>query len=194
MPAKFKRQVLYLASASPRRKEILQKLKISFKVVRSDYSENPNREKNPKNLALAHAIGKAAEARIPKTARWVLGADTVVYAGRKILGKPRDDKHAFEMLSLLSGKTHRVYTAIVLLDGETRTAYPAVDETKVTFKKLSPEQIRDYIRRAHVLDKAGSYGIQLKPKVVKKIRGSYDNVVGLPSEVLVKLLRRSGFR
>ncbi len=194
MPAKFKRSFLYLASASPRRKEILLKLKIPFKVVRSSYSEESGREKNPKKLALTHAIGKAAKAKIPKTARWVLGADTVVYAAGKILGKPRDEKHAFEMLSILSGKTHHVYTAIVLLDGETRMAYPAVEETKVTFKKLSEKQIWNYIRRAHILDKAGSYGIQLKPKVVKKIRGSYTNVVGLPAEALVKLLRRSGFR
>lgn len=187
------RPLIYLASASPRRKEILRKLKIPFKIVTSAYKEKNGRHKNPKKLALAHAIGKAAHAKVPKTARWVLGADTVVYAGGKILGKPRDEEHAFEMLSRLSGKAHFVYTAVALLDGEKRTAYPAVDETEVFFKKISEKQIRDYIRRAYVLDKAGSYGIQLKPKVVRKIRGSYDNVVGLPSEMLLKLLQRSGF-
>lgn len=185
-------QLIYLASASPRRKEILQRLKIPFKVVRSGYVEKAGKYRNPKKLALTHAIGKAANARVPKTARWVLGADTVVYARGKILGKPRDEKHAFEMLSLLSGKAHFVYTAIALLDGQTRMAYPAVEGTKVFFKKLSEKQIWNYIRRAHVLDKAGSYGIQLKPKVVRKIQGSYDNVVGLPSEVLLKLLQCSG--
>lgn len=188
------KNTLYLASASPRRKEILLKLKIPFKVVKSGYKEKTGNQKNPRKLALIHAVGKAANAKVPKNARWVLGADTVVFAGGKILGKPKNGKHAFEMLSLLSGKKHSVFTAIALLDGQKRAAYPAIVETQVFFKKLSAAKIRNYIQKAHVLDKAGAYGIQLKPKVVKKIQGSYSNVVGLPSEVLVKLLRRSGFR
>lgn len=185
---------LFLASASPRRKEILQALKIPFKVVASSYREKEKPEKNPQKLALSHALGKAAYAKVPRSARWVLGADTVVYASRKILGKPRDEKHAAEMLSFLSGKKHSVYTAVALLDGKTRKAYPVVEETKVYFKKLSSRQIQNYIHCAHVLDKAGAYGIQLRPKVVKKISGSYTNVVGLPKEALLKLLRLAGFR
>lgn len=182
------KQILYLASASPRRKEILEAMKLPFKIVRSKYSEKP-RKISPQKLVLEHAVGKALKAVVPKTARWILGADTTVYGFGKIFGKPRSEKEAFEMLSRLNGRTHAVYTGIALLDRSNGKILTAIGKTKVVFKKWPPEKIRKYIETVPVLDKAGAYGIQLKPKIVKKIEGSYTNVVGLPKEKLLSLMK-----
>ncbi len=187
---KVKNEILYLASASPRRKEILSRLKLRFKVVKSSYREIPSKTA-VRALILKHAKGKAENAAVPDKARWVLGADTEVYGFGKIFGKPRSEKDAFRMLTLLNGKSHLVYTGIALLDRETGKILTAVEKTRVYFKKWTPKKIQAYIHKAQVMDKAGAYGIQMKPKIVRKIKGSYSNVVGLPKEKLAKLLKRS---
>lgn len=185
--------ILYLASASPRRQEILARLKVPFKTVKSAYHEKPSQKIHPRKLVMDHAAGKALLGKVPKNARWVLGADTEVYGSGRIFGKPKSEADAFKMLSLLNGRPHWVYTGVALLDRQTGKIRKQADKTRVTFKKWPPEKLRAYIRHAQVLDKAGAYGIQMKPKIVKKIKGSYSNVVGLPGKLVLKLLRSAGF-
>lgn len=183
--------LIYLASKSPRRKELLKQAGIPFSAVKSRYQETMPRGVKPRELVLRHARGKASRAILPRRARLVLGADTVVVCRGRILGKPKDKKEALAMLTLLSGKKHDVYTGIALYDRhEPRWQCRAV-KTGVYFKKWKLEQLKEYIRRVNTLDKAGAYAIQARPKIVRKIKGSYSNVVGLPLEVLKNLLKDS---
>lgn len=186
-------KILYLASASPRRREILKKMRIPFRKVKSLYVEKTGRRISVRRFVLEHAAGKAMKAVVPDSARWVLGADTEVYHRGKILGKPRSEKEAFRMVSSLCGKTHAVYTGIAVLDRATGKMHKACDKTLVTMRRFSPEEVARYIKKAGSLDKAGGYAIQVSPKIVLRIRGSYSNVVGLPSELLLRLLRIAGF-
>ncbi len=184
-----KKPFLFLASQSPRRKEILKKLKIPFRVVDSGYEETFPKGVSPRDLVLRHAIGKAKAAAVKARVGLVLGADTLVARKGKILGKPKDLNDARKTLLFLSGKSHEVYTGVAIADLATKKIRSGVMKTKVYFKKLSAAAIESYLRRVKVLDKAGSYGIQEKPSIVKKIEGSYSNVVGLPEELVKKLLR-----
>lgn len=180
---------IFLASQSSRRKAILKALRIPFKSVPSRYRENYQRCA-PRKLALTHARGKAKQAVLPPSARYVLGSDTVVYAQRRILGKPKTLKQAAAMLKLISGRSHFVYTAIALWDREQDRFFTGVEKTQVDVKALSAGEIEEYIKKTRPYDKAGGYGIQKKPKIVTQIRGSYSNVVGLPKELLLKILKK----
>ena len=181
--------VLYLASASPRRREILAAAKIPFKVVKSRYIERPLPGLGPVALVKKHAEAKARKAVLPKNARFVLGADTIVWCGGKILGKPKDWKQAEAMLRKISGRRHFVYTGLALWDREKKRMKTAAEKTAVFIEKLPEKLIAVYPRKIHALDKAGGYAIQIKPSIVRKIEGSYTNVVGLPKERLRKMLR-----
>lgn len=178
---------LFLASQSPRRKQILKKLGIAFSVVPSAYEEKHRTRDNPRQLVMRHAEGKAQKAIAPARACFILGADTAVVCGGKILGKPKSEKHAEQMLRTLSGKYHDVYTAFVLIDREKKKKWKRVVRTRVKIRALSKLEIAAYVRKAKSLDKAGAYGIQSKPEIVEKFRGSYTNVVGLPAEALLKV-------
>jgi len=180
---------LLLASQSPRRKEILKNLNVSFKVVKSSYNERMNKNKTPRQLVLQHAMGKAEKANVGSFQGYVLGADTLVYCGKEHLGKPRSMKQAIQYLSLLSGRTHSVFTGLALFNRKTKHWITGVSKTKVCFKKLSEEDILKYIEKVNVMDKAGAYAIQEGPKLVKEYEGSYSNVVGLPKELLKKMLK-----
>ncbi len=186
-----KSSLLYLASASPRRREILRKMKIPFRVVKSRYREEHHSQLLPRKLVLRHAAGKARRAIVPQAAQWVLGADTIVYVGGKILGKPKTEKDAFEMLLLLSGRAHEVYTGVALWDRKRQKITKAVSKTRVYIKGLSKKEIKGYIRKVNSLDKAGAYAIQMRPRIVKKIKGSYSNVIGLPEEVVRKMMEET---
>lgn len=186
---KAKKPLLYLASASPRRREILKKMRIPFRVVKSRYHEAHYSHLHPRALVLQHAAGKARQAIVPARAQFVLGADTLVYCRKKILGKPKTEKEAFEMLSLISGKAHDVYTGVALWNRKTDRIRKMVLKTRVFVKRLSEKEIRAYIPKVNSLDKAGAYAIQMKPKIVAKIKGSYSNVIGLPEEAVRKLLK-----
>lgn len=181
--------VIYLASQSPRRKEILEKLGIPFKVISSRYQEKKMNHLTPYRHVIQHALGKVRLAEVPAKARFVLGADTLVIYQGKVLGKPKDMSEAFDMVSMLSGQAHHVYTGVVLRDCRTKKIQKGYAKTKVWMKKFTPAQIRHYLKRAHPLDKAGSYAIQAKPKIVDRIEGSYSNVVGLPVELLQGMLK-----
>ncbi len=185
-----RKPLIYLASQSPRRKEILQQLKVSFKVVSSSYQERMMRGVSPRQLVKLHSVNKSKKAKVPRSAEWVLGADTVVYCRGKILGKPKTKKQAVAMLKLLSGKTHSVYTGIALWNVKTQELITCCEKTNVKVQKMTNIDIEGYIKKVSPYDKAGAYGVQMKPKIVTAIRGSFSNVVGLPKEALRKLFRK----
>ncbi len=174
---------IILASASPRRKELLEQVGVEFEIIPA-VGEEIITDSSPQQAVLDLAAQKAAEvaAKVREDAI-ILGADTVVAFGDKILGKPKDEADAKQMLSLLSGKTHSVYTGVSIVvrqSGESQS-YSFYEETEVTMYPLSEQQILSYIRTKEPMDKAGSYGIQGKGAVfIEKIQGDYNNVVGLP--------------
>ena len=180
-----------LASASPRRKELLFRLGVTFQVIPSK-AEEVITQSDPKEAVKHLAMLKAREVserqmqsqaclQEGKGDTIVLGADTVVVYEEKILGKPKDKKDAAEMLQMLSGQTHQVYTGVSLMRLPMGQVYTFCQRTDVTMYPLSEEEIRRYVDTGEPMDKAGSYGIQgLGGIFVKKISGDYNNVVGLP--------------
>ncbi len=176
-----------LASASPRRKELLNQIVQEF-VVRPAKGEEKQTSLSPKKLVKELAKQKANEVFwLEKGDRIVLGADTIVAVGKKILGKPKDETDAFNTLKELSSRAHYVYTGICFnyyVNGKSKSI-TAVGVTKVYFNELSDEWIKSYVKSGSPMDKAGAYGIQ-DGGLVKKIKGSYSNVVGLPIELCKK--------
>lgn len=182
---------IYLASQSPRRKELLRKAGIPFRVVKSNYKEKIYPRLSPSRTAMLNARGKARAARVPEGKGIVIGADTFIYLRGEIIGKPRNPAHARKMLKKLSGKEHAVYTGLALRDlksGKIKTSY---GKSIVAFKNLSEADIRSYVRRRKPLDKAGAYAVQEDGhKLIRSIRGSVSNVIGLPMELLIRELVR----
>jgi len=181
---------LILASASPRRKELLQLAGIPLEVIPSRADERSLPGESPEEHVRRVARAKAADVGGQHPGRWVLGADTVVAIDGKILGKPGGPSEAEEMLRALSQREHRVLTGFCIL----RFAFPEEREgtivSRVKFKRLSPAEIRWYIRTGEPFDKAGAYAIQGKAAfMVEEIHGSYTNVVGLPLCEVVEALR-----
>jgi septum formation protein len=181
--------MLYLASQSSRRQELLTDMKIPFRVVPSAYRERGCRKTDPEILTVRHAIGKARHALLPKSARFVLGGDTVVWHRGQGLGKPKTRAEALRMLRGLAGKKHSVYTGLAILDRGTGRMMTACARTDVWIKPVREPWLQKYVDTIHPFDKAGAYAIQARLKIVKKIRGSYSNVVGLPKELLRKMLK-----
>lgn len=174
---------LILASASPRRKELLSQVVTCFDTVPSAYKEHG--ERSARETARLCARGKAEDVFLKFPDCYVLGADTVVSLGDRILGKPKDAADARTMLRMLSGKTHSVYTGVCLRGKD--FCKENVIETKVTFFDLDEAFIRDYVAGGSPMDKAGAYGIQ-DGGLVRSYEGSYTNVVGLPVEEVRALL------
>ena len=181
-----------LASASPRRKELLAKLIPQFEVLPSNAEEDGLDLLPPKKLVETLAKRKAEEVaeRACAKGKIVLGSDTVVAYDGKTLGKPADEREAEEMLSRLSGNVHQVHTGVCILyprlDG-TRGVMVDSDCTEVEFERLTMEFIKAYIATGSPMDKAGAYGIQ-DGGLVKAIHGSFSNVVGLPLELCEKMI------
>lgn len=171
---------IILASASPRRKEILELADLKFDIMPSNAQEITTKTA-PNEVVMELASIKAKDIYNKKSEKqsMIVGADTVVAYQGQILGKPTDEADAKRMLTMLSGQTHEVYTGVCIIeDGKTKTFY---EETKVTFYEISDEQIDHYIKTGEPMDKAGSYGIQGKAAVfIKGIEGDYYNVVGFP--------------
>lgn len=182
--------MIYLASTSPRRRELLRKIKIAFRVVPTRYRERSGLAASPSNLAMRHALGKAENAIVPRNEGLVLGVDTLIYFQKRILGKPKTFEHACRMLKAFSGRSHSVYSAIAFIDLQTGRKVVGWDKTRVTFNRLSTATIRRYLSRVNPLDKAGGYAIQHGKELIRGIRGSYTNVMGLPVELLKKEIRR----
>src|SRR6266478_1868829 len=175
--------MLVLASASPRRQELLRNAGIPFTLSPTDIPELPQPGESGRDCAQRLARKKARAVFQQRPADFVLGADTVVAVGDEILGKPRDEADAARMLRLLSGRTHQVTTGVCLMGPELRTGFQDIrsETTLVTMAKLSDEDIRSYIATGEPLDKAGAYGIQgMASRWIPRIEGDYFNVVGLP--------------
>jgi len=188
---------IILGSASPRRKELLSQIGVPFEVRVSNKEEvytNTVPKEIVKELALMKAENVASE--IPARNVIVIGAETRVVHEEQILGKPKDEQEAFEMIRSLQGDTHQVYTGVAVLDfdenGEKTVISHAV-ETKVSVNPMSTEEIQKYIESKEPMDKAGAYGIQGKALLfVKEIQGDYNNVVGLPVARLYQELKEMG--
>jgi septum formation protein len=185
---------IYLASRSPRRCELLAQIGVRFAVVETDTDETRLPGEHPEDYVLRLALEKARAARgaLPeKDGRPVLGADTAVVIGARILGKPADREEALAMMRLLSGRAHRVLTAVALIstDGE-RTD---LSETRVTFRTLDEDEVLRYWHTGEPRDKAGGYGIQgYGALFVAGLHGSYSGVMGLPLFETGRLLGQVG--
>lgn len=185
-----------LASASPRRVELLSRLGISFRKQPS-HSEEPSPRPNekPEEYAIRSAAHKAEDVQstLPHNAIWLLAADTIVVLDDHILGKPTDEDHAFDMLSRLQGRSHEVYTAFALYHKQRGIAHTEAVQTRVWFRPLTPAQIRRYIATSEPMDKAGAYGIQGRGSaLVRRVEGCYFNVVGLPLNRLAEAIEDLG--
>lgn len=177
-----------LASASPRRKELLRQIISTFEVLPATKEEKVNLSLFPEQMACALAEQKCDEVFEKRPQATVIACDTIVVFSGEVIGKPKDCEDAERTLKKLSGKTHLVITGVCVKN----RYHKAVDfeRTEVTFNRLSDEFIKSYIESGSPLDKAGSYGIQDKG-VVKEYYGSYTNVVGLPVTLTRKLLEKT---
>lgn len=184
---------MILASASPRRKEILENFGFSFKTIVKNIDETSNKTRaEEKILEIAEKKAKAAAIDFPDEN--VIGADTVVVVDGKILGKPKDEKEAFSMLKSLSGRSHEVITAFSFININKNISYSDYEITKVYFKNLTDDEINWYINTKEPMDKAGAYGIQGKGAFfVEKIEGDFFSVMGFPLGKFVRFLNKTGF-
>ena len=170
---------IILASASPRRRELLTLAGVDFTVRVVDVEEIIPENASPDEVVMSLARQKAQAVADESPDSVVIGSDTVVALDSVILGKPKDEEDAVRMLKALSGRSHTVYTGVALIHGEKNTVF--CEATEVVFNSLTDEEIRNYVATKEPMDKAGAYGIQGKGCVlVEKIVGDYFNVVGLP--------------
>jgi septum formation protein len=182
---------LILASASPRRVELLTQVGIPFRQVVSEVNEDLHDPADPDEHVRALSRRKAEDVAKGLSSGIILGADTVVVLDEHILGKPTGEKGASEMLRMLSGRTHQVYTGLTLIDAARDRSVSHVEITEVTFRELTDDEIADYVATREPLDKAGAYGIQGRGALlVSGVKGCYCNVVGLPLVGLVGLIKR----
>ncbi len=181
---------LILASASPRRRDLLHNLGLIFAIVEAGVDEKPFSSETPEEFVLRAARDKAGAVSRRNNAAWVLGADTVVVHGDRILGKPKDAEEALSVLLTLAGRNHFVHTGFCLKNKEKQVSVSRRVMTEVCFAPFPAEIARAYAATGEPLDKAGAYGIQgCGSFLVQAINGSYSNVVGLPlAEVVRELL------
>ena len=183
---------IILASASPRRRELLDQLGISYEAQPVDADETPKPGEAPEAFVERLALEKACagflkcDRRLP-----ALGSDTIVIAGERILGKPRDRDDAIDMLKLLSGETHQVFTAVAMANAEKTRCL--MSRSKVSFRTLKDSEIEAYWNSGEPADKAGAYAIQGKAaQFIKRLDGSYSGVMGLPLYETAELLKEFG--
>lgn len=183
---------LLLASSSPRRKRLLEQIRLPFRSFSRDVQEDLKKGQPERNACiLAEKKARAVFSR--STGNWVLGADTVVVQNRFIFGKPENRDKACSMLLRLSGRHHNVVTGFCLLNPAGKRVHAEAVVTRVTMKSLTAEEIEGYVASGEPFDKAGGYAIQgLGAFMVERISGSYTNVVGLPLCALVKALLGAG--
>ena len=185
---------ILLASGSPRRRELFTEAGLNFEVVNVDVDETPN-EKEPEKVAQELSRRKAVAAdREPASGRnkVIVAADTVVIHNGKVLGKPKDEADAVRMLTELSGAVHDVITGVTILTpGREEVTFS--QRTRVRFRPLSEEEIRDYVATGEPMDKAGAYGIQgLGGRLVEGIDGDFNNVVGFPIDRFLAIMKAIG--
>ncbi len=178
---------LLLASTSPQRRAILEQLGFPFDVIPPRYEEDDDSELSPAEVVRAHAAGKARSVGCEAGERPVLGVDTAVVVAGRVLGKPADAGEAAAMLETLGGRAHVVVSGLCLLTPD----WEAVEheETRVTFRELTPRDVAGYVRAGEWQGRAGGYAIQGRgAALVERVEGDYLNVVGLPAALLVRLL------
>ncbi|MBV8689822.1 MAG: septum formation protein Maf, partial [Candidatus Eremiobacteraeota bacterium] len=184
---------LVLASASPRRLELLRSLGFDVRVVPSRYAEPAHDDLTPHQLAAVHAREKAREVAQRLPGMLIVSADTVVDLDGKALGKPRDEADAIRMLRALSGRAHDVHTAFTLIDPKSDLAHEEIESTRVWFYDLDDREIAAYVRTGDPLDKAGAYGIQgLGATLVRRVEGDFYTVMGLPLGRFARVMARLG--
>lgn len=184
---------IILASSSPRRKDLLNQIGLSFEIDPSNYSEDMSLEMEPLELAKYLSLGKAKDVAQRHKDSIVIGADTFCTLNGELLGKPGTAENSKKMLQKLSGNAHSVITGFTIIDTETNKQISKAVETKVYFKNLSEKEIDAYVATGEPLDKGGGYAIQgLASLFVKKIEGDYFNIVGLPILPLAEQLKFFG--
>lgn len=182
---------VYLASRSPRRRALLKKHGIRFSTVPSRYAERIHPDLGAAANALRLARGKAMAAGRPGREGVVIGADTLVAMGGRIMGKARSRAHAFRMLKSFSGRSQWVYTGVALRDLRTGKIEVFCERSKVTFARMSDKDIHDYLRHGEYRGKAGAFGLQGRgARHIARVSGSRSNVVGLPVERLKRILKK----
>lgn len=186
---------LILASSSPRRKELLQTLGLSFTIQTSDVDESTSPDLSPQEVVEELALRKAREVASRLSEGIVLGSDTIVVLGEEILGKPQDEADAYRMLYALQGCEHTVYSGVALVDAATGSSEVAYSRTQVRIRPLTSDEIHAYIATKEPMDKAGSYAIQgIGSTLVEEIHGDYFTVVGLPLRLTAAMLSRFGIQ
>ena len=184
---------MILASASPRRKSLLENIGARFSVITAECDETIGEGLTPSEAVMLLSLKKAAAVgeKFEKQPKIIIGADTIVVFEDEILTKPKDEEDAFNMLRKLSGKSHSVLTGVTVMDTFNSKSETVFEETKVFFKELTDDEITGYIKTKEPCDKAGSYGIQgIGSMFIEKIEGDYFNVVGLPVSRLCELLKK----
>ena len=188
--------LIILASSSERRISLLKKTGINFTAVNHNLEKEPRFEESGKNMPLALidflrnlALMKAESLQDEYPENWIIGSDTLIFKEDVVYGKPEDMGSAFNMLKELSGKTHEVYTGICLINKTKNIYITDCDKTRVKIKPLNDKEIERYLSGYPPFDKAGSYGIQDEHGIVESYEGSFENVLGLPVQKLLPLLK-----
>ena len=184
---------LVLASGSPRRHQLLEKAGVAFEILPADIPEEQRPQESPSDFARRLAVEKARAVadRLPESSdRLVLGADTIVVIDGEVLGKPSDAAHADRLLSQLLGRTHDVITAVAIVDRRSRRIWQLQVESSVSMRTASDAEREAYVATGEGLDKAGAYAVQGEGRrFIERIVGSESNVIGLPVEETLALLR-----
>jgi septum formation protein len=185
---------LYLASASPRRAELMGRMGLRFKIRPTHVEEDDSGSAGPEEMVLENAKLKASTLSDLEPDALVLGSDTTVALGKQVLSKPNDMEDARFMLQMLSGRTHTVYTAVALYWKLGSLAHVFFECSQVRFQKLDDARINQYFQLVDPLDKAGAYGIQVgRELIVESVEGSVENVMGLPIQRLALTMEELGF-
>jgi len=185
---------IILASASPRRAQLLRQIGVDFELAPGQIQERPHPDEAPPDYITRIARAKVIAIARKRDSGLVIGADTIVVLDGRMLGKPEDENAARNMLRQLSGKWHAVMTGVALYDVATRQEVADFDKTLVKFAQLNDREIEWYLKTGEPMDKAGAYGIQgFGGLLVEEIAGNYYNVVGLPLPLVYRLARRLGY-
>lgn len=193
VPMRKQHLPIILASASPRRRELMENLSLSFQVHSADVDESIQEGSVPEEAVRRLALKKATEVAHHYTEGLIIGSDTIVVLDGVILGKPTDDEDALRMLMALQSRTHAVYSGVAVIDAATGKNISGSEKTLVSFRTIDEAEIRRYIATGEPAGKAGAYAIQgLGAIFVKEIQGDYFNVVGLPLFQLSSMLKTFG--
>lgn len=186
-------RTIILASASPRRKQLLKQLDLEFKIIPSEIEEKLNPRFQPRKQVEVLSEQKAQEVAAKQKDAIVIGVDTMVAYKNEVIGKPKDEKDAKFILKRLSGKKHTVVTAFTIIDTKAKKSVTKSVETNIWFRKITEAEIRSYIKKEKPFDKAGAYGMQsLGAVFVEKVEGDFLGAVGLPLFTLAKELKKFG--